>query len=813
MRSLINNSSDNSILGYPIIGQPQNNYVLVYQNGIFIFVPLGGGGGAITSIANVGLGQQLFRDITSGVANFRTLAGSSDFVLTTSSNQVNFDLNTILGNIQQINSASGFTEINTIKTSNIYKNLDMVNINRGIYISGFYPDVSANFFIQNNLPDANFVIDGTNITSFNFISNSVNSLKIQNNTLYFSPPTNTITHLLGLSGTEVRKAALTDFITGGTNLATPNNVFKQKTGSNLEFRNLTSSGLVALTESANSIDIGVSAINNVLSAGGNSLISSLSLPTLNLKGLTSSNGINITSGVNTLDISNSLNPQNIAFDANTFLFGLNTTLVQWRIFGNITAPFYNIGIECGNSATAGFSMKWEIYEVQGFTGGNWLTIRESYKSITQLPNTLYLEVRTTSQLLEFKMKMIGGDAVNSYTPVVRVINKGNSGTVNLGFGASGGFEALAPYYNSCVNNVLLSQNVKDVVITAPVNGEVITYNGTNWINSATPATTTIYNGDGTLSANRTVNLGSRLLNFTNGGEVRFSYLTANRTTGHDRCLTMGPLGEIGPNIYVGNQANAKGFLTSVLSITGDYEYFYQATYNANASINLLVFANIRGQNDASVLSWRVKAMITDSGLFVCKPDLGNRPSQNNYYNLEINCLGNTFQLRIRKRYHSGTPPLAFMYYQVINLTDGGPTYSLMGATGNDLSFNQSYLYDSIESSFQGTGIPPSMVFNYTAGMDLFISLFVAVRKNGDNNFPTCEVRLGGSVVYTITTRVYGGGNDQTINFVASQKKLNVLNLQSLGILLPNTNTLILTFTGNVLVDVNSAYSVQVFQNL
>lgn len=768
MRSLINNSGTNDILGYPIIGQPQNNYVLAYQNGIFVFIDVASGG--IVGCANVGAGHQVFKNILGSIANFRSLAGSSDFVINTSTDQVNFNLNTILADIQQINSGTGYTLINQIRTEQLWRDSDLIFVNKGFYFSRDYPEQNGDSFINRIDDSFNFVFNSNSCKYMKFIGDNQEIINIRADgiiTLLPPPQDNAPQFLLGLTGNEVRQCDLS----------------------------------------------AVTGFNSATNAGGLSLINSATVPNLILNGLSSSGGITLTPQVGSILISQPVNPQNIAFSASTFLFGLNTTLVQWRVFGNITAPFYNIEIECGNSATAGFSMKWEIYEVQGFTGGNWRTIRESYKSITQLPNTLYLEVRTTSQLLEFKMKMIGGDAVNSYTPVVRVINKGNSGTVNLGFGASGGFEALAPYYNSCVNNVLLSENVKDVVITAPVNGEVITYNGTNWINSTTPATTTIYNGDGTLSANRTVNLGSRLLNFTNGGEVRFSYLTANRTTGHDRCLTMGPLGEIGPNIYIGNQANAKGFLTSVLSVTGDYEYFYQATYNANASINLLVFANIRGQNDASVLSWRVKAMITDSGLFVCKPDLGNRPSQNNYYNLEINCLGNTFQLRFRKRYHSGTPPLAFIYYQVINLTDGGPTYSLMGATGNDLSFNQSYLYDSIESSFQGTGIPPSMVFNYTAGMDLFISLFVAVRKNGDNNFPTCEVRLGGSVVYTITTRVFAGGNDQTINFVASQKKLNVLNLQSLGILLPNANTLTLTFTGNVLVDVNSAYSVQVFQNL
>lgn len=60
---------------------------------------------------------------------------------------------------------------------------------------------------------------------------------------------------------------------------------------------------------------------------------------------------------------------------------------------------------------------------------------------------------------------------------------------------------------SALNSI---NNIPDVALTSPTNGQVLSYNGTNWINSNN-TTTNIYNSDGTLTGTRNLSTGSNTL--------------------------------------------------------------------------------------------------------------------------------------------------------------------------------------------------------------------------------------------------------------------------------------------------------------
>src|SRR5690606_30349711 len=57
-------------------------------------------------------------------------------------------------------------------------------------------------------------------------------------------------------------------------------------------------------------------------------------------------------------------------------------------------------------------------------------------------------------------------------------------------------------------------NLSDTIITSPVSADILTYNGTNWVNSAAGVDINIYNSDGTLTGNRVVTGASNQLAFS-----------------------------------------------------------------------------------------------------------------------------------------------------------------------------------------------------------------------------------------------------------------------------------------------------------
>lgn len=78
-----------------------------------------------------------------------------------------------------------------------------------------------------------------------------------------------------------------------------------------------------------------------------------------------------------------------------------------------------------------------------------------------------------------------------------------------------------------VMNGLELEELHDVNISSPTNGQVLTYNlaTDKWINASIPTVNTLYTADGTLSSNRTITLNSNNLNFVQSSLSRF-YISA-----------------------------------------------------------------------------------------------------------------------------------------------------------------------------------------------------------------------------------------------------------------------------------------------
>lgn len=82
-RNLIN--VQNKVDNYPVLNQAQNNYVLVYQNGVLLWEPQSGGGSGITTVNSVGIGNSIINSVTPTTLNLKSIfAGSGIQILATS---------------------------------------------------------------------------------------------------------------------------------------------------------------------------------------------------------------------------------------------------------------------------------------------------------------------------------------------------------------------------------------------------------------------------------------------------------------------------------------------------------------------------------------------------------------------------------------------------------------------------------------------------------------------------------------------------------------------------------------------------------
>lgn len=105
-RSLSNTDYSSYINGYPIVGVPFDESVIIYHNGSFFYGTISSAGG-ISTIVSVGVGQSIIQGSSAGTVFLRSLlSGSPNITVTSTANEIQF---TMSGTLTNITSISGTT--------------------------------------------------------------------------------------------------------------------------------------------------------------------------------------------------------------------------------------------------------------------------------------------------------------------------------------------------------------------------------------------------------------------------------------------------------------------------------------------------------------------------------------------------------------------------------------------------------------------------------------------------------------------------------------------------------------------------------
>lgn len=205
-RNLYNSTDDNNIQGFPIVGTPANNNLLIYQNGQFVysaFVP----GTGVVSVASSGIGQSIVKDLSGNVLTLKTIYSDESLAITSSTNEVIINLGPNLYNVQNIN------------------NNPTQNLNINISDNGAFTGRDLNVFTT-------------------YGNTGANPLKITNTGDVYLPTINNGTPVSNkylardISGKIIENTVADGESTTASNLGTGVNIYAQEIGNDLQFKTL-----------------------------------------------------------------------------------------------------------------------------------------------------------------------------------------------------------------------------------------------------------------------------------------------------------------------------------------------------------------------------------------------------------------------------------------------------------------------------------------------------------------------------------------------------------------------------------------------
>ena len=325
-----------------------------------------------------------------------------------------------------------------------------------------------------------------------------------------------------------------------------------------------------------------------------------------------------------------------------------------------------------------------------------------------------------------------------------------------------------------------------VSISSPSSGDILSFNGTNWVNSAAGVDVNIYNTDGTISANRTVSGAGRNLTFAQCKLFLTDSLYANyvnNTTATNCFLSYNYTTGATASMIAGYTGKSYMSEFGGKNGQGDWGQFYKRTYTSNASVNLRVTYSIRGANDSTSVVWNVVGSVdAPQTTWMCVPPLTSCFNQGNCYNLEIYFSGNDAYLRIIKTFDGSNPGVNSNVY-IIDYTseDGSADTSVTTGTGGTLATTYYPAPRKKVDFFNDVGNVPGTLFNWITGYQVAIELTVSGSGGGAGR-QAISVRLNGFVIGTLRGCNTGGVGQLCMTPVAP----SILNG---GIILVGTNTI------------------------
>jgi hypothetical protein len=374
-------------------------------------------------------------------------------------------------------------------------------------------------------------------------------------------------------------------------------------------------------------------------------------------------------------------------------------------------------------------------------------------------NTLVVGTQTSggASIIPYGEILIGGDgaSVEVYCVEIGSPNVWQVVNSNTSFISSDG-------YTVSVYQLLAA--LLDVSLSSPNTGDLLTYNGSDWVNQAPPAgIATLYASDGTLSGNRTVDQGGYDLTFTNGGgfQINVPDITMQTTTPMNFFVAADTSGNL--NSYAMTQtANSVRFSVPVQNFTTSNNAMdiYYTTMSANATFLLDVYFTLRGMNDASCAHWKVTAgySASSTGYGVIPMVQGFFDTVSSYI-LQGQVGGNVLQLRLVKTIDDGIGVGLPGTIVIVRHEDdySGNTYTIPsmipynpGSINYELGLQN--IYRAKTFNFIGTDITTmgSQTFYYQPGMTLWLSPSFSFYVS-----PTITMTQTISLTFYINTKLLG----------------------------------------------------------
>lgn len=537
MSSLINTDNNNNasfILSIPIEPNPNNGEVLQYNavNNVIEWVPVS----ALPSLlncVNIGTGSQVFNNIVSGIASFRTLKSSSNITVVQNPSEIDINLNNVLLSISQINSNVDNIEIRgQIKTPNIILNnpasqyylcLDFANniikkqlgtetniytsdgyippgIARSVAMSnstsslqigqpgtftyGLYIDGAGNVGLKSDLVGVDIGSSSqpyTNITSQTININSLGDINnICNN--FINTSSNDINLTCGNAMTLIASKMYAPNIDPPSSVGLllcdgNNNGYINKTDSLININMTTNTSFMNNSFSPN---FGTIPQNADMSINFNSQLANRCLMSPNgSSGIPSFRSIvnadlpindNVT-GTN-LWTSNKINNELLTLRNNAFFgtnFGFNNISVLLRDIFSISSNIIQCQFDIYNDFTSKISQSYKLNVSSTISN---FTILKPISINNSDSSFLQCEIRFVSNLLTVRFRLKNGTA-STYTPVFRIINY--IGTLNILPFASYTDTEPTTFYNINNQNISLN-NMLDTNINSPSNNQILVYN-------------------------------------------------------------------------------------------------------------------------------------------------------------------------------------------------------------------------------------------------------------------------------------------------------------------------------------------------
>jgi len=602
---------------------PQEDEILVYNSALNMWeYSTGGPASGVTSITNVGTGAEIFKGpIASNNANLRTLKNTDEKItIIQNTNEIDINLNT--ATINNIYNTDG-TLTGARDVSLGENNLDFTN-------------GTVSITRKNNIGPSILTVATEDLTA-GAIVRLANTLTSDSFYLYYDPVSNQLAlnqnsgcvdkdFIMNLGNGKLDLTSnirIAQKLFDGTNSAGTSGQYLRSAGTQTQWFDLLRDDVVA----GNSVWSSSRTNDEIRDIAFNTAISNFNWSIADIH--------------NTFEFANINNPENAfhGFNLDLYVLSYNEGHVQARYI-----------ITCGEDATL----------------NNWRILKPNSISEPSVVSNIQIEIRVGPHDLTLRARRLNSTGGNPSGYYMRILNRGLNGNITTTTTSS---STTAPtlIFGSNVMNVEL-KNLIGVDLTAPVAGNVLEFDGNNWINgSYPPSDNTIYTTDDSLliasGGTRTITfplpsgLTTSKLNFSGGSiQNNFSGMTTPNGTYSTVCNTMVAADSNGvmqgyslPHTY--NSAYFE-VLTQNLLIRDDCLDFYQFNGTLNTVFSADFYLNSLGPSNTNFsYHWSVFARfeVNPNWTYIC-PVGFNSAFVNNDYVLEYrNTAADPLILQFRLR--------------------------------------------------------------------------------------------------------------------------------------------------------------------